>query len=78
MLKQKTDHENTKQAIQHTSKGNLEGMADSRKLIVEFSKKGSPQAEGFVKKYLGSLLWLRLPSERMKFIVLFLTARTPS
>ncbi len=33
-------------------KGKLESMADIRKLTVEFAKKGSPQAEGFVKEYL--------------------------
>jgi hypothetical protein len=33
-------------------KGKLESMADIRRLTVEFAKKGSPQAEGFVKEYL--------------------------
>ena len=33
-------------------KGKLESMAEIRRLTVEFAKKGSPQAEGFVKEYL--------------------------
>ena len=33
-------------------KGKLESMAEIRKLTVEFAKKGSPQAEGFVREYL--------------------------
>ena len=33
-------------------KGKLESMAEIRRLTVEFAKKGSPQAEGFVKEYM--------------------------
>ena len=33
-------------------KGKLESMAEIRKLTDEFAKKGSPQAEGFVREYL--------------------------
>ncbi|NQU52428.1 MAG: hypothetical protein HQ522_07800 [Bacteroidetes bacterium] len=33
-------------------KGKLESMSEIRKLTVEFAKKGSPQAEGFVREYL--------------------------
>jgi hypothetical protein len=33
-------------------KGKLESLAEIRKLTVEFAKKGSPQAEGFVKECL--------------------------
>nr|WP_321357190.1 hypothetical protein [uncultured Draconibacterium sp.] len=36
-------------------KGKLESMVDIRKLTVEFAKKGSPQAEGFVKEYLDKM-----------------------
>ena len=36
-------------------KGKLESMADIRKLTVEFAKKGSPQAESFVKEYLDKM-----------------------
>ena len=30
-------------------------MAEIRKLTVEFAKKGSPKAEGFVREYLGKM-----------------------
>lgn len=33
-------------------KGKLESLVEIRRLTVEFAKKGSPQAEGFVKEYI--------------------------